>query len=122
MSEVHVHLPEIPFWPNDVATEDLELLDRLGSEFACGRGRDAPEVARFLYGDLPIAAFDRIFDGGFADLGTGAILWMFHVSGYLRRRRHWTLCGDREFGDGTLARKLRNGAHGRAKGSYRAPL
>ena len=83
MSDVHVHLPEIPFWPNDVATEDRELLDQLGADYVSHCGPDAPEVARFLYGDLPVIAFDRIFDGEVADLGTGALLWMFHVSGYL---------------------------------------
>jgi hypothetical protein len=83
MSDVHVQLPELPFWPNDVATEDRALLDQLGSDFVSRCGGEAPEVVRFLYGDLPVIAFDRIFDGEIADLGTGAILWMFHISGYL---------------------------------------
>jgi hypothetical protein len=83
MSDVQVLLPEIPFWPNDVAIEDRELLDQLGTDFVGRCGDDPPEAARFLYGDLPVIAFDRIFDGDVADLGASAILWMFHVSGYL---------------------------------------
>jgi hypothetical protein len=83
MSDVRVILPEIPFWPNDVATEDRELLDQLGAEFARSCGDAPPEANRFLYGDLPLIAFDRIFDADLADLRAGPTLWMFYVSGYL---------------------------------------
>lgn len=83
MTNVHVILPEIPFWPNDVVIEDRDLLDRLGSDCVSRCGDDPPEAQRFLYGDLPVIAFDRIFDGDAADLGAGPILWMFYVSGYL---------------------------------------
>ena len=65
MSDVHVHLPELPFWPNDVATEDRELLDQLGSDYVNRCGQDAPEVVRFLYGDLSVIAFDRLSVQGF---------------------------------------------------------
>ena len=83
MSKVHVILPEIPFWPNDVATEDRELLDQLGAEFVSRCGDDPPEAHRFLYGDLPVIAFDRIFAGDAAEFAAGPTLWMFYVSGYL---------------------------------------
>ena len=83
MSEVQVHLPEIPFWPNDVAIEDQELLDQLATDFVRRCGDNPAEASRFLYGEVPVIAFDRIFDRDIADLGASAILWMFHVSGYL---------------------------------------
>ena len=83
MSEIRVQLPEVPYWPNDLIHEDSALLDQLARDFAQVRGGEQASAAQFLYGELPIIAFDQIFDNPLDKLLTGSLLWMFHLSGYL---------------------------------------
>lgn len=78
---VSVSLPDYPFWANDVIREDPDLLDQLASEYAARVGGDL-DVARFLYGEVPVVAFDRIFDGDADVEAAPGLLWLFHVSGY----------------------------------------
>lgn len=79
---VTVELPPYPMWPNDTIVEDQALLDSLAAEYATAQGDDALEMERFLFGVVPVAAFDRIFETPPDELSTKGLLWVFHLSGY----------------------------------------
>lgn len=83
--EVSVVLPGHPYWPNAMITEDQELLDRLAGEYAAETGAAVAEdidVARFLFGWVPVRLFDAILTGELPEEDIGGALWAFHLSGY----------------------------------------
>ena len=81
MGSLTVLLPEFPFWPNDVVTPDQPVLDDLAREYAEGQ-EDTPGIERFLFGAVPVTAFDRIFRGRLDRSTAGGILWTYYLSGY----------------------------------------
>ena len=77
-----VHLPEYPYFEGTTMTPDRASLDDLATAYATRAG-SAPVMTRFLFGDVPIVLFDRIFAAGDpATLPLGSYLWLYHVSGY----------------------------------------
>lgn len=80
---VHVELPDHPFFPGTVMTPDPALLDGLAADYLARTAPPARAMTRFLFGDAPVDLFDRIFaTSDPAGLPTGALLWVFHLSGY----------------------------------------
>jgi hypothetical protein len=83
---VKVELSEYPYFDGTAMTPDPALLDELATEYA-GRqeraGSDERVMTRFLFGDVPVVLFDRIFAS--ADpiaLPLSSYLWLYHLSGY----------------------------------------
>jgi len=64
-------------------TREPDLLGELADEYAARTRPEPLLMTRFLFGDAPVALFDRIFAAREpAALPTGAYLWAFHLSGY----------------------------------------
>ena len=82
MPQPTVRLPDTPFWSNETVVESPALLDGLAAEYAAERGGRPLEMERFLYGRVPVLAFDRIFTGSLDELPTPGLLWIFYLSGY----------------------------------------
>jgi hypothetical protein len=78
---VTVELGEYPLWPNPAIVEDRPSLDALAAAYvhALGGG-ETPDMPRFLYGRVAVAAFDAVFAGRAPE--TTSTLWQFWVSGY----------------------------------------
>ena len=56
-----VELTDYPYFAGTIMTPDPALLDELASEYEA-RGADGePVMTRFLFGDVPVVLFDRIF-------------------------------------------------------------
>jgi hypothetical protein len=83
-AKVTVQLTDYPYFPGTVVTLDQKLLDTLSSTYAKRRGKKPLEMTRFLFGEVPIALFDKIFTtkNPARTLPVGAYLWLFHLSGY----------------------------------------
>jgi hypothetical protein len=80
---VDIELPDHPFFPRTVMTREPALLSELADEYAARTRPESLLMTRFLFGDAPVALFDRIFAAREpAALPTGAYLWVFHLSGY----------------------------------------
>jgi hypothetical protein len=86
---------------------DPTLLDELATEYARRRerpGNDAPVMTRFLFGEVPVVLFDRIFTSSDPlALPLASYLWLYHLSGYygglwlrgeLLRSGHNTMIGN----------------------------
>src|ERR1700704_5311745 len=64
-------------------TPDSALLDELASEYAARQGNDPPVMTRFLFADVPVVLFDKIFTAADpAQLPLSSYLWLYHLSGY----------------------------------------
>lgn len=77
-------LPDYPYFPGTIIVEDQRLLDSLAASYAKQRGRQPLEMTRFLFGEVPVTLFDRIFAtrNPATTLPIGSYLWLFHLSGY----------------------------------------
>jgi hypothetical protein len=77
-----VHVPEYPYYEGTTMTPDGALLDDLATAYA-NRADNRLVMTRFLFGDVPVALFDRIFaTDDPATLPLGSYLWLYHLSGY----------------------------------------
>jgi hypothetical protein len=80
---VIVELPDHPFFAGTVMQPDPDLLDELAGGYRARTPVASRAMTRFLFGDAPVALFDRIFAADDpASLPTGGFLWVFHLSGY----------------------------------------
>jgi hypothetical protein len=79
---VRVELPDYPFFDGTVIEPAPELLDELAADYATERGDQPLEMPVFLYGDVPVVAFDRIFAEAAEDVPAEQLLWLFYISGY----------------------------------------
>ena len=68
-----------------VMNADPDLLDRLFDDYLGTIGAASPEMARFLFGHVPVEVFDRIFSGRDSD-SRGGLMWLMHLSGYFGGR------------------------------------
>lgn len=81
---LRVDLVAHPRFATTTLTADQALLDTMAATYAATLPIPANiEVERFLFGYVPIAVFDRIFDGE-ADIA--GLLWLMHLSGYFGGR------------------------------------
>lgn len=69
-------LTDYPAWPSQAMRVDPSLLDELAETYA---GED---VARFLFGFVPIEAFDRILGEADGAIPAESFVWLMHLSGY----------------------------------------
>ena len=77
-----LQLPEYPYYEGTTMTPDGALLDDLATDYA-HRAGSGLMMTRFLFGDVPVVLFDRIFAiRDPADLPLGSYLWLYHLSGY----------------------------------------
>jgi hypothetical protein len=80
---VKVELTDYPYFAGTMMTPDPALLEQLASEYDARSGDGEPVMTRFLFGDVPVVLFDRIFTADDpARLPLGSYLWLFHLSGY----------------------------------------
>jgi hypothetical protein len=80
---VTVELPDHPFFPGTVMQPDPDLLEQLADAYLAETAPAARAMTRFLFGDVPVELFDRIFASDAPEsLPTGGYLWAFHLSGY----------------------------------------
>jgi hypothetical protein len=83
---VKVQLTEYPFFEGTAMAPDTTLLDELATEYVHRQeraGNDAPVMTRFLFGDVPVVLFDRIFTTSDPlALPLSSYLWLYHLSGY----------------------------------------
>ncbi|MEX1006841.1 MAG: hypothetical protein WD271_03245 [Acidimicrobiia bacterium] len=78
-----VELTEYPYFAGTMMTPDQTLLDELASEYAARQGGAPPVMTRFLFADVPVVLFDRIFTADDpVKLSLGSYLWLYHLSGY----------------------------------------
>jgi len=80
-----LRVPSFPYWANDVFPVRSDRLDAFAMRYAQERGGKDLDLERFLYGWMPLHAFDEIFGGSLpGDLpgDLGGLLLAFHVSGY----------------------------------------
>ena len=77
---MRVDLGEYPLWGNDAVVADPPSLDVLAIEYIATLDGAEPEMPRFLFGNVAVAAFDKVFVGD-APAPTST-LWQFWVSGY----------------------------------------
>ncbi|MFM8304990.1 MAG: hypothetical protein ACKOA9_11965 [Actinomycetota bacterium] len=79
-----VTLPDHPYFSGTAITADPALLNRLAAQYAKRQGKAPLEMTRFLFGEVPVQCFDRIFrtKNPAQTLPMGAYLWLFHLSGY----------------------------------------
>jgi hypothetical protein len=104
---VKVQLTEYPYFDGTAMTPDPALLDELATEYARRQkhaGSDEPVMTRFLFGDVPVVLFDRIFSSPDPTaLPLSSYLWLYHLSGYyggvwlrgeLLRSGHNTMIGN----------------------------
>ncbi len=78
---VSVDLGEYPLWPNLAIIEDGASLDSLAAAYVASLENGAePDMPRFLYGHVAVAAFDAVFAGTAPE--PTSTLWQFWVSGY----------------------------------------
>ena len=83
---IGVELVSYPFWDNEVAVEAPEVLDELAATYVAGLGADEdPEMERFLFGDLPVAVFDEVFEGTTPERRR-ELMWTMWLSGYFGGR------------------------------------
>lgn len=83
---VGVDLVAYPFWDNEVAVEAPDALDELAATYVAGLDADeAPEMERFLFGDLPVTVFDEVFEGTTPERRQ-ELMWMMWLSGYFGGR------------------------------------
>ena len=76
-----VQLVDYPLFDTAVIAPDHTLLDALATAYLASPTDAAPEIERFLFGDLPVQVFGRIFAGASA-ADTPGLLWTLHLSGY----------------------------------------
>lgn len=81
---VTISLPEYPSWPSEVAVPDQALLDAIATDYAATVD-GAPEIERFLFGNAPVVAFDRIFEDPTSPDVPG-LIWVLYLSGYFGGR------------------------------------
>src|SRR5262249_42974075 len=78
---VKVDLPEYPYFEGTTMTPAGALLDELAAAYA-ERAGNALVMTRFLFGDVPVVLFDRIFaTGDPAALPLGSYPWLYPLSG-----------------------------------------
>lgn len=77
---MRVELGEYPLWDNDAVIADPPALDAVAARYSAGLDGATAQMPPFLYGHVPIAAFDQVFAGR-APAPTST-LWLFWVSGY----------------------------------------
>jgi hypothetical protein len=79
---LEVQLPEYPYFEGTSMAPDGALLNDLATAYADHTGSGLV-MTRFLFGDVPVVVFDRIFaTDDPADLPLGSFLWLYHLSGY----------------------------------------
>jgi hypothetical protein len=83
---VKVQLTEYPYFEGTAMTTDPALLDELATEYAERQeraGSDERVMTRFLFGEVPVVLFDRIFSSADPNgLPLPSYLWLYHLSGY----------------------------------------
>jgi hypothetical protein len=80
---VTVELTEYPYFAGTMMTPDPALLEQLASQYCARNDNGEPVMTRFLFGDVPVVLFDRVFDAADpALLPLGSYLWLYHLSGY----------------------------------------
>ena len=80
-----VTLTDHPMFPTDVMTADLKVLESLAADHLLALDGSAPEMERFLFGDVPVQVFSDIFGRhGRFDPAVGR--WLLHLSGYFGGR------------------------------------
>ncbi len=77
-----VTLVDHPWWPNDVVVEGPDRLDAMAAAHVA-EVSGAPEMERFLFGQVPVVVFDEIFAG---EDEIGPLFWLLHLSGYFGGR------------------------------------
>ncbi len=82
---MRVQLVDHPMFATQVMNADPDLLDRLFDDYLGTIGAASPEMARFLFGHVPVEVFDRIFSGRDSD-SRGGLMWLMHLSGYFGGR------------------------------------
>jgi hypothetical protein len=77
---VTVELPDHPFFPGTVMQPDPDLLGQLTDAYLAETAPAARAMTRFLFGEVPVELFDRIFASDAPEsLPTGGYLWAFHL-------------------------------------------
>lgn len=102
-----VQLTDYPYFDGTAMTPDPALLDELATEYAVRQeraGSDERAMTRFLFGEVPVVLFDRIFTSADPNaLPLPSYLWLYHLSGYygglwlrgeLLRSGHNTMIGN----------------------------
>ncbi len=102
-----VQLTEYPYFDGTAMTPDPALLDELATEYVVRQeraGSDERVMTRFLFGEVPVVLFDRIFTSADPNrLQLPSYLWLYHLSGYygglwlrneLLRSGHNTMIGN----------------------------
>jgi hypothetical protein len=84
---VTVRLTDYPMFETNVMAPDQDRLDDLAEAYTSASGGAEPEMERFLFGEVPLRAFDDIFSGADApdsriEGRTSGLLWLMHLSGY----------------------------------------
>ena len=81
-----VQLTEYPYFDGTAMTPDPALLDELATEYVVRQeraGSDERVMTRFLFGEVPVVLFDRIFTTADPNgLPLPSYLWLYHLSGY----------------------------------------
>jgi hypothetical protein len=84
-SAMGVSLVEYPAFPTDVIKADQAVLDALAADHIAASTDVAPEMERFLFGDVPLRVFDDIF-AGTEPFNAATARWLLHLSGYFGGR------------------------------------
>jgi len=80
-----IALNDYPKFNHASLVADHELLDGLAATYVESIGGRAPEMERFLFGDVPVRVFDQIFAGRAND-SIASLLWLMYLSGYFGGR------------------------------------
>ena len=80
-----IELIEYPTFTHRALVADRALLDELADAYVATLGGRPPEMERFLFGDVPVRVFDRIFAGD-AAADIASLLWLMYLSGYFGGR------------------------------------
>jgi hypothetical protein len=78
---VSVQLADHPTFPTTVITPDQVVLDRLAGDYVAALDGAAPEMERFLFGEVPVRVFDDLFSGA-GEIDDATARWLLYLSGY----------------------------------------